>query len=85
MRNLPHRLHQKQTDLRNTAMNYHYVIDLPASEMDPHSVNIGPTAVDFSMLEKPPVTDNETKLLSQWKKQDLAQFYREQRGNTYSA
>lgn len=67
-------------------MDYHYVIDRPTAETSPHAINIGPTAVDFSMLPDSAMTPaSEAKLLKRWAAQDLNQFYREQRSNHYSA
>ena len=66
-------------------MQYHYVIDRPASETDPTAVNIGPTGVDFSMLPGTLIPESEANLMKRWAAQDLSRFYVEQRSNRYSA
>jgi hypothetical protein len=66
-------------------MDFHYVINRPASETNPNAVNIGPTAVDFSMLPGILVPESEAKLMKRWAAQDLSRFYAEQRSNRYSA
>ncbi len=58
-------------------MEYHYVIDRPTSETNPHAVNIGPTAVDFSMLpDTAKIPSSEKKMLDMWAKQDLLSYER---------
>jgi hypothetical protein len=37
-------------------------------------VNIGPTAVDFSMLARTPLPASESKNLAAWKKSDFAAY-----------
>lgn len=63
--------------------NYHNTIGCSVSKCDPNSVNIGPTAVDFSMLSSASASEKEIELFKQWKKQDLSRFYSERRNNCY--
>lgn len=43
------------------------VIDQPASSCTGSHVFIGPTAVDYSMLEKPRIPAKEEAMLKQWR------------------
>lgn len=60
--------------------------DAKDRKIDPsaNAVFCGPTAIDLSMLPtRQLVPLSEAKSLAEWRAQDLAQYYREQRSNRY--
>ena len=64
--------------------DHEILTDAQGLRIDPsaNAVFIGPTKLDFSMLPtRMLVPLSEAKSLAQWRAEDLAQFYREQRSN----